>query len=85
MTEAGTQKRLAVWIVRDITEVERIATLGPDVLALDRDEFADILAGTGARIKNVLTDQRCSPGSVTPTPTRSCTPRSSLRSPPRKP
>ncbi|HCS58806.1 MAG TPA: Fpg/Nei family DNA glycosylase [Gordonia polyisoprenivorans] len=58
VTEAGTQKRLAVWIVRDITEVERIATLGPDVLALDRDEFADILAGTGARIKNVLTDQR---------------------------
>ncbi|MGC4935667.1 Fpg/Nei family DNA glycosylase [Gordonia sp. DT30] len=58
VTEAGTQKRLAVWIVRDITDVERIASLGPDVLALDRDEFADILAGASGRIKNVLTDQR---------------------------
>lgn len=58
VTEAGTQKRLAVWIVRDIGDVERISTLGPDVLALEADEFADILAGTSARIKNVLTNQR---------------------------
>ena len=58
MTEAGTQKRLAVWIVRDPAEVERIATLGPDALALGRDEFADLLSKTGARIKTVLTDQR---------------------------
>ncbi|MGW0038230.1 Fpg/Nei family DNA glycosylase [Gordonia sp. NPDC003376] len=58
VTEAGTQKRLAGWIVRDLSEVERIASLGPDVLALSRDEFADILAGSGGRIKNVLTDQR---------------------------
>ncbi len=58
VTEAGTQKRLAVWIVRDPAEVERIATLGPDVLALTRDEFAALLATTGARIKTVLTDQR---------------------------
>lgn len=58
VTEAGTQKRLAVWIVRDPKEVERIATLGPDALALRRDEFADLLSSTGARIKTVLTDQR---------------------------
>ncbi len=58
VTEAGTQKRLAVWIVRDPAEVERIATLGPDALALGRDEFADLLSKTGARIKTVLTDQR---------------------------
>ncbi|KQR97583.1 DNA lyase [Williamsia sp. Leaf354] len=58
VTEAGTQKRLAVWIVRDTAEVERIATLGPDVLSLTRDELAAILGGTGARIKTVLTDQR---------------------------
>ncbi|MGV9672688.1 MULTISPECIES: DNA-formamidopyrimidine glycosylase family protein [unclassified Gordonia (in: high G+C Gram-positive bacteria)] len=62
VTEAGTQKRLAVWIVRHITDVERISTLGPDVLALDRDEFADILAGATGRIKNVLTDQRVMAG-----------------------
>ncbi|MEE4024204.1 DNA-formamidopyrimidine glycosylase family protein [Gordonia sp. PKS22-38] len=58
VTEAGTQKRLAVWIVRDVGEVERIATLGPDVLAMGRDEFGAILAGSSGRIKNVLTDQR---------------------------
>ncbi|MFT4125723.1 MAG: DNA-formamidopyrimidine glycosylase family protein [Gordonia sp. (in: high G+C Gram-positive bacteria)] len=58
LTEAGTQKRVAVWVVREVTDVDRIAGLGPDVLAVTREEFADILHGTGGRIKNVLTDQR---------------------------
>lgn len=58
VTEAGTQKRLAVWIVRDVADVERIATLGPDALGLSREEFGEILSGSGGRIKNVLTDQR---------------------------
>ncbi|GAB89469.1 Fpg/Nei family DNA glycosylase [Gordonia rhizosphera] len=58
VTEAGTQKRLAVWVARDVTDVDRIATLGPDVLALTRAEFGDLLAGSSGRIKNVLTDQR---------------------------
>ncbi|MCF8568806.1 Fpg/Nei family DNA glycosylase [Gordonia sp. HY002] len=58
VTEAGTQKRLAAWIVRDTSDVERIATLGPDVLAVSRDEFAAILRGTTSRLKTVLTDQR---------------------------
>jgi formamidopyrimidine-DNA glycosylase len=58
VTEAGTQKRLAVWLVRDPDEVERIKTLGPDALALTRDEFGDLLGTTGARIKTVITDQR---------------------------
>ncbi|ALG83833.1 Fpg/Nei family DNA glycosylase [Gordonia phthalatica] len=58
VTEAGTQKRLAAWIVRDTADVERIATLGPEVLGLTRDHLAGILAGSGARIKNLLTDQR---------------------------
>jgi formamidopyrimidine-DNA glycosylase len=58
VTEAGTQKRLAVWLVRDPGEVERIKTLGPDALALTREEFGDLLSTTGARIKTVLTDQR---------------------------
>ena len=60
VTEAGTQKRLAVYIVRDVQEVPGIARLGIDPLG---DEFtpqrlADILAGGGrAQIKGVLTDQ----------------------------
>ncbi|MDL9937989.1 DNA-formamidopyrimidine glycosylase family protein [Gordonia sp. ABSL1-1] len=58
VTEAGTQERLAVWVVRDLAEIDRVATLGPDVLALDEAAFATILAGHAGRIKNVLTDQR---------------------------
>ncbi|MDR2280351.1 MAG: Fpg/Nei family DNA glycosylase [Gordonia sp. (in: high G+C Gram-positive bacteria)] len=58
VTEAGTQKRLAAWIVRDTSDVERIATLGPDVLQLSRDDFAEILDSRTSRIKNLLTDQR---------------------------
>ena len=58
VTEAGTQKRLAVWVVRDPKDVERIATLGPDALGLGRERFGEILGGSRARIKNLLTDQR---------------------------
>ncbi|GED96949.1 Fpg/Nei family DNA glycosylase [Gordonia crocea] len=58
VTEAGTQKRLAVWLVTDPEQVPRIAGLGPDVLSLSRESLAQILAGSSARIKNLLTDQR---------------------------
>ena len=58
VTEAGTQKRLAVWVVRDPKDVDRIATLGPDALGVGRERFGEILAGSHARIKNLLTDQR---------------------------
>ncbi|SLF12121.1 Putative formamidopyrimidine-DNA glycosylase [Mycobacteroides abscessus subsp. bolletii] len=58
LTEAGTQKRLAVWVVRDPAAVPQIASLGPDALSLTADGLADILAGTTARLKNVITDQR---------------------------
>ncbi|GEE01053.1 formamidopyrimidine-DNA glycosylase [Gordonia spumicola] len=58
VTEVGTQKRLAAWIVRDTSDVERIAGLGPDVLAVSRDEFGAILRAHSSRIKNLITDQR---------------------------
>lgn len=58
LTEAGTQKRLAVWVVADPMDVPQIASLGPDALSLTADGLADILAGTTARLKNVITDQR---------------------------
>ncbi|SKG64683.1 putative formamidopyrimidine-DNA glycosylase [Mycobacteroides abscessus subsp. massiliense] len=58
LTEAGTQKRLAVWVVRDPAAVPQIASLGPDALSLTADGLADIVAGTTARLKNVITDQR---------------------------
>ncbi len=57
LTEAGTQKRLAVYVVRDPAEVAGIARLGPDALSLTRDELATLLAGRTERIKTVLTDQ----------------------------
>jgi len=57
LTEAGTKKRLAVWVVRDPQEVPGIARLGPDALAVTETEFADILKGTTARLKTVLVDQ----------------------------
>ncbi|HEX7662255.1 MAG TPA: DNA-formamidopyrimidine glycosylase family protein [Pseudonocardiaceae bacterium] len=57
LTEAGTKKDLAVWIVTSLTEVPGIARLGPDALSLSRDELADLLAGHTERLKKLLTDQ----------------------------
>lgn len=59
LTEAGTQKRLAVYVVHDPQEVPGIARLGPDPLAedFDRDAFAALLDGERRRIKGVLRDQ----------------------------
>lgn len=58
ITEAGTQKRLAVWLVADPASVPGIAALGPDALSLDPDGLAAALAGNGGRIKTVITDQK---------------------------
>ncbi|MGP3973710.1 Fpg/Nei family DNA glycosylase [Streptomyces sp. 8N114] len=59
LTEAGTQKRLAVYAVRDPEEVPGIARLGPDPLspAFDREAFAALLAGRRQQIKGLLRDQ----------------------------
>ncbi|WP_040812836.1 Fpg/Nei family DNA glycosylase [Nocardia concava] len=57
LTEAGTKKRLAVWVTEDPLSVPGIARLGPDALAVSEPEFAEILHGTSQRVKNALTDQ----------------------------
>jgi formamidopyrimidine-DNA glycosylase len=57
LTEAGTQKRLAVYLVRDPVEVPGIARLGPDAMRVDLETFAALLAGQRAQIKGVLTTQ----------------------------
>jgi formamidopyrimidine-DNA glycosylase len=57
LTEAGTQKRLAVYLVPDPQQVPGIARLGPDALALSRDEFGELLTGRGERIKTLLVEQ----------------------------
>ena len=58
LTEAGTQKRLAVWLVDDPAKVPGIAALGPDALTLSPDDLAAVLSGQSGRIKTVITDQK---------------------------
>ncbi len=57
LTEAGTQKRLSVYLVPDPGDVPGIARLGPDALALSRDELAALLADRSERIKTLIADQ----------------------------
>ena len=59
LTEAGTQKRLAVYVVRDPLQVPGIATLGPDPLdpAFDVAALTRILEGSRQQIKGLLRDQ----------------------------
>jgi formamidopyrimidine-DNA glycosylase len=57
LTEAGTQKRLAVYLVGDPQQVPGIARLGPDALALSAEEFAVLLTGRTERIKTLLVEQ----------------------------
>ncbi|WP_055716910.1 Fpg/Nei family DNA glycosylase [Streptomyces torulosus] len=59
LTEAGTQKRLAVYVVRDPLSVPGVARLGPDPLADDFDaaRLAELLAGERRQIKGALRDQ----------------------------
>jgi formamidopyrimidine-DNA glycosylase len=59
-TEAGTQKRLAVYVVRDPADIPGIQRLGPDPLSPDftLEVFAGILAAAGrSQLKGVLRDQ----------------------------
>jgi formamidopyrimidine-DNA glycosylase len=58
LTEAGTQKRLSVYLVGDPQQVPGIARLGPDALALSETEFATLLAGHTERIKTLLVEQQ---------------------------
>jgi formamidopyrimidine-DNA glycosylase len=59
LTEAGTQKRLAVYVVRDPQQVPGIATLGPDPLdpAFDVAALQRIVEGSRQQIKGLLRDQ----------------------------
>jgi formamidopyrimidine-DNA glycosylase len=59
LTEAGTKKRLAVYLVADPAEVPGVARLGPDPLAagFTAEALAGLLAGRRTQIKGVLRDQ----------------------------
>jgi DNA-formamidopyrimidine glycosylase len=60
LTEAGTKKRLAVYLVADPAEVPGVAALGPDPLAdsFTPEALAGMLAGRRTQIKGVLRDQK---------------------------
>jgi DNA-formamidopyrimidine glycosylase len=59
LTEAGTQKRLAIYLVRDPADVPGVATLGPEPMSpsFTVEVLAGILEGRRAQIKGVLRDQ----------------------------
>jgi formamidopyrimidine-DNA glycosylase len=59
LTEAGTQKRLAVYVVADPADVPGVARLGPDPLADDFDEarLAALLKDERRQLKGALRDQ----------------------------
>ena len=57
LTEQGTQKRLAVYLVDDPAQVPGIAKLGPDALELGRAGLDGLLDGDNRRLKTLLTDQ----------------------------
>lgn len=59
LTEAGTKKSLAVYVVRDPQEVPGVVRLGPEPLdaSFTREVFAGLLAGRRTQIKGLLRDQ----------------------------
>ncbi|WP_447005050.1 DNA-formamidopyrimidine glycosylase family protein [Saccharothrix isguenensis] len=57
LTEAGTKKGLAAWVVNDPADVPGIARLGPDALSVTRTQLEDLFAGRTERLKTALTDQ----------------------------
>lgn len=58
LTEAGTQKRLAAYVVAEPSAVPGVARLGPDALAISRPAFGELLAGRPERLKTLLADQQ---------------------------
>jgi formamidopyrimidine-DNA glycosylase len=59
LTEQGTEKRLALWVVGDLDAIEGVARLGPDPLApgFGPAELAGVLVRANGQLKTVLADQ----------------------------
>ncbi len=59
LTEAGTQKRLAVYVVRDPAEVPGVARLGIDPFdpAFTAERLGELLRDRRTQVKGALTDQ----------------------------
>jgi formamidopyrimidine-DNA glycosylase len=57
LTEQGTQKKLAVYLVTDPKAVPGVARLGPDALRVDLATFAARIRSRRGQLKGLLTDQ----------------------------
>ena len=59
ITEMGTEKRLALWVVKEPDDIEAVATLGPDPLdsSFDLDALAHLVSSAPGNIKTVLASQ----------------------------
>ena len=57
LTEAGTQKSLAAYLVRDPKDVPGVSRLGPDALSVTRDEFGRVLRARKGQLKGVIKEQ----------------------------
>jgi len=57
ITEMGTEKRLAAYVVGAPDDVEGVARLGPDALSITADQLAGLLEGQTGQLKKVLSDQ----------------------------
>jgi formamidopyrimidine-DNA glycosylase len=58
LTEAGTQKKLAAYLVTDPARVPGVAKLGPDAFGADLPTFTERLRSRRGQLKGVLTDQQ---------------------------
>jgi formamidopyrimidine-DNA glycosylase len=57
LTEAGTKRSLAAYLVTDPKTVPGVARLGPDALEVDRETFAARIRSRRGQIKGILTEQ----------------------------
>ncbi|SCG59754.1 Fpg/Nei family DNA glycosylase [Micromonospora coxensis] len=57
LTEAGTKRSLAVYLVTDPAQVPGVARLGPDAFGADLATFAERIRSRRGQVKGVLTDQ----------------------------
>jgi formamidopyrimidine-DNA glycosylase len=57
LTEAGTKKGLAAYLVTDPAQVPGVSRLGPDALTVDAGSFAERLRSRNGQVKGVLTSQ----------------------------
>ena len=58
LTEAGTQKKLAAYLVTDPALVPGVSRLGPDALGVDPAGFAEAIRGRRGQLKGVITEQQ---------------------------